>query len=166
VTLVRQLREWLASRPVRVGLLVAVLAVALFIYIDRAPKGIEATGTLDQCFGGWPVVYLEGDWQGSLPAELRNNPPGYLPVAVWPAGMSYDESTGDIRDGSGTVLFRRGDRVRIKGAVIENHGDPSPCYYIWNLRIDTIDPASTAVVDPPPGPAGEGLPRGMMTARN
>ena len=144
LTLVRQLREWLASRPVRVGLAVAVLAVALFIYIDRAPKGIEAYGTLDQCFGGWPVVYLEGDWEGSLPADLRRNPPGYLPVAAWPAGMSYQEDAGELRDRSGTVLFRRGERVRIIGAVIEVHGDPSPCYYIWNLRIDTIEAASTA----------------------
>lgn len=144
LTLVRQLREWLASRPVRVGLAVAVLAVALFIYIDRAPKGIEATGTLDQCSGGWPVVYLEGDWEGSLPADIRKNPPGYLPVSVWPAGMSYDEAAGELRDTSGTVLFTRGDRVRIKGAVIEVHGDPSPCYYIWNLRIDTIEAASSA----------------------
>ncbi len=146
VTVVTRYRQWLASKPVRVGLLVSVLAVALLIYIDRAPKSIEANGTLDQCYWGWPVVYLEGDWQGSLPADIRKNPPAYLPVAVWPTGMSYDEEAGELRDSSGTVRFRRGDRVRINGAVIEVHGDPSPCYYIWNLRIDTIDPASTAGV--------------------
>jgi hypothetical protein len=127
-----------------VGLLVGALAVALFVYIERAPKSLEATGTLDQCRGGWPVVYLEGDWQGSLPAQIRNNPPGYLPVSVWPAGMSFDETAGELRDSSGTVVFRRGDRVHLTGAVIEVHGDPSPCYYIWNLRVDTIEPASTA----------------------
>jgi hypothetical protein len=141
---VRQLRRRLASRPVRLGLLVGVLAVALLIYVDRAPKSLEADGILDQCFGGWPVIYLEGDWHGALPADIRRNPPGYLPVAVWPAGMSYDEEAGELRDSSGSVRLRRGDRVHLKGAVIEVHGDPSPCYYIWNLRIDSIDPASTA----------------------
>jgi hypothetical protein len=146
VSLVAKFRHWLALRPVRVGLLVSVLGVALLNYVDRSPKSIQANGTLDQCFGGWPVVYLEGDWQGALPADIRKNPPGYLPVAVWPAGMSYDEDAGELRDSGGTVRFRRGDRVRINGAVIEVHGDPSPCYYIWNLRIDTIDPASTAGV--------------------
>jgi hypothetical protein len=30
--------------------------------------------------------------------------------------------------------------VSIKGAVIEVHGDPSPCFYIYNLRIDSIGP--------------------------
>jgi hypothetical protein len=128
----------LALKPVRLALLAGALAVGLLLIADRLPKSIEATGTLDQCAGGWPVVRLDGDWRGALPADVRDNSPGYLPVASWPAGMSYDEAAGELRDSVGELLFRRGDPVSIKGAVIEVHGDPSPCYYIYNLRVDSI----------------------------
>ena len=131
-------QDRLASKPVRATLLVGVLAVALLIVYSRLPQTIETTGTLDQCRGGWPVVSLDGDWTGALPPSLRDYAPGYLPVAVWPAGMSFDEAAGELRDSDGDVLFRTGDRVSIKGAVIEVHGDPSPCWFIYDLRIDEI----------------------------
>ena len=84
------------------------------------------------------VVKLDGDWRSALPADVRAYSPGYLPVADWPTGMSYDEASGELRETSGAVRFRRGDRVRLKGSVVEVHRDPSPCFYIYNLKIDDI----------------------------
>lgn len=131
-----------APRQLRVALLIGALAMALLLVVDRVPRSIEASGTLDQCSWGWPVVQFDDDdWRGALPVIVRKHPPAYLPVAVWPDGMSYDEAAGELRDRAGAVLFRRGDRVSITGAVIEVHGDPSPCFYIYNLRVDSIEKA-------------------------
>ena len=61
-------RQQLTSRPVRVALLIGVLAVILLFVVDRAPKGIEASGTIDQCHWGWPIVHLDSDdWVRALP---------------------------------------------------------------------------------------------------
>ena len=32
----------------------------------------------------------------------------------------------------------KGDRVRVKGPLIEVHGDPSPCYYTLGMKIEEI----------------------------
>jgi hypothetical protein len=140
---IARFRYSLSLKPFRVALLVGALAVALSLVVSRLPRSIEATGTLDQCLGGWPVVQLDGDWRGALPKHVRAYAPQFLPVAQWPPGMSFDEASGELRDSSGSVLFRRGDQVWVKGAVIEVHGDPSPCYYIYNLMIDAIDRPTT-----------------------
>jgi hypothetical protein len=91
----RTFRQQLTSRPVRVALLTGVLAVILLFVVDRAPKGIEASGTIDQGHWGWPIVHLDSDdWVRALPPHIRKYPPGSLPVAAWPAGMFYDGGRG------------------------------------------------------------------------
>jgi hypothetical protein len=135
-----------AGGDVRVRLIAVVVGVACVavlvgaVVLPRANASIQGLGTLDQCYGGWPVVSLEGDWTAALPNELRDRPPTYLPVAEWPTGLHFDEASGELRDASGSTRFRRGDLVRIKASVVEVHGDPSPCYYIYNLRVERIQP--------------------------
>jgi len=40
-------------------------------------------------------------------------------LVVWPSGSSYDVATGEVRDGSGTLLGRVGETVQGGGAVGE-----------------------------------------------
>jgi len=85
------------------------------------------------------VISLEGDWQSALPADIRSYALGDLPVLMWPDGLSYDNSVGGVRDMSGVVQFRQGDRVRVKGSVVEASGDPPPCYSAYGLSIDRLE---------------------------
>jgi hypothetical protein len=134
-----------AARDVRVRA-VAVVVVACVavlvgaVVLPRARPSMQGLGTLDQCYGGWPVVSLEGDWTAALPHELKERPPTYLPVAEWPTGLHFDEASGELRDASGSTRFRWGDLVSIKASVVEVHGDPSPCYSIYNLKVERIQP--------------------------
>ncbi|HUP55736.1 MAG TPA: hypothetical protein VM408_09540 [Methylomirabilota bacterium] len=122
-------------------LAVAVAAAVAFI-LPRLPQPVGGVGTLDECaLMPAPVVVLDGDsWRQALPESARAGAPGMLPVAAWPDGLRYDDATDTVRDANGTVRFRRGDRVRIAGAIVEVHGDPSPCYYTRHVRIDSIEP--------------------------
>lgn len=38
--------------------------------------------------------------------------------------MHFDEAAGVLLDADGEPLFRTGERVRVKGSVVEVHGDP------------------------------------------
>ena len=111
------------------GLIVGALVVA--IVLTRLPKQVEGIGTLDGCAldRGWPVVLLDA---GSEP---------YLPVSTWPAGMTYNLAERVLVDASGRTVVSRGDRILVKGSIVEVHGDPSPCYFTRGIRIDTITPA-------------------------
>jgi hypothetical protein len=111
------------------GLIVGAVLVALVL--TRLPKQVDGTGTLDGCAldRGWPVVLLDA---GSEP---------YLPVSTWPAGMTYDLAERVLVDASGRTVVSRGDRILVKGSIVEVHGDPSPCYFTRGIRIDTITPA-------------------------
>ncbi|HLO36586.1 MAG TPA: hypothetical protein VK194_10905 [Candidatus Deferrimicrobium sp.] len=134
-----RLRVGLSQRRVQVILvLVGVLLVAAVI-LPRLPRPIAEVGTLDECLWGWPVVVLEGeDWKGALPDSLRAYARHQMPIAAWPSGMRYDEAAGTLLDARGDAVFHKGDRVRIKGSVVEVHGDPSPCFYTLGVNIDEI----------------------------
>jgi hypothetical protein len=135
----RGLRDRLSQRRVQ-GLLVliAVVAAATLI-LPRLPRPVAAFGTLEQCLGGWPVVLFEGeDWKGALPDPIRPYAQRQIPIASWPAGMRFDERAGALLDAQGLAVFRKGDRVRIKGFVIEVHGDPSPCFYTLGVKVEEI----------------------------
>ncbi len=133
------MREGLSRQRVQaLLLLVGVLLVAALILL-RLPRPVAGVATLDQCLGGWPVMVFEGeDWKSALPDDLRAYAPRYLPIAEWPNGIHFDEATGALLDIHGDELFRKGDRVRIKGSVVEVHGDPSPCFYTLAVSVEEI----------------------------
>ena len=125
-------------RGLAILLLVGVL-LAVALILPRLPRPVSGVGTLDACLTGAPVVLFEGeDWKGALPDDLRAYPPRQLPIAAWPSGMRFDEAAGALLDSHGGALFHKGDRVRIKGSVIEVHGDPSPCYYTLGVKVEEI----------------------------
>lgn len=134
-----RLQKGLSRWSVRVLLVVVGIALAAGLVIARMPRAVAAEGTLDQCLGGWPVVVFEGeDWKAALPDDARPYAQRQIPVAEWPSGMSFDESAGALLDGRGEPVFRKGDRVRVAGAIVETHGDPAPCFYTLGVKIDTI----------------------------
>ena len=125
----------------RVQVLVAAAAVLLIVAVLllRLPRTVTATGTIDQCLGGWAVVRFDGEaWKAALPDDLRAYVPGYIPVAEWPSGLSFDEAAGTLVRVNGDEVLRTGDRVRIRGSIVDVHGDPSPCYYTLGVRIEEI----------------------------
>ena len=99
---------------------------------------VDTTGTLGTCFTGEPVVMLDGDWQGALPADARDSSPGYVPLAIISSGWVYDQDSGELRAPNGQVRARNGDRVRIQATVVEVQGDPSPCYYTLGLKLGDL----------------------------
>jgi hypothetical protein len=136
----RDLRNDATVGVVAMALIGAVVAFVVLVVLPGPARSIQELATLDQCYGGWPVVSLEGDWTAALPNELRDRPPPYLPVAEWPVGLHFDAASGELRDASGSTRFRRGDLVSIKASIVEIHGDPSPCFYTYNVRIERIQP--------------------------
>jgi hypothetical protein len=136
-------RAFLASRWVRVTVLVAVAAVAASFLLSRMPKPIEGVVRLEECtlMAAAVIVADEAVWQGALPAD-RPSGAVQIPIASWPEGLIYDMATGALVDAEGTVRFRRGDDVRIRGEVFEARGDPSPCYFIYSVRIQHIEPVT------------------------
>ncbi len=135
------IRAALARVPLRFVLVVVALAAAVVFILPRLPRPVAGVGTLDECaLMSAPIVVLDGDaWRQALP-DGGVGAPNMLPVAAWPDGLRYD-ATDTLRDPDGAVRFRRGDRVRITGAIVEVHGDPSACYYTRHVRIDSIEAA-------------------------
>jgi hypothetical protein len=129
----------LSQRRVQAFLVLVGLLLAAALLVPRLPHPVASAGTLDQCLGGWPVVVFDGeDWKGALPDDYRSYAPRQIPIAEWPSGMRFDEPEGALFDAHGAALFQKGDRVRIKGSVIEVHGDPSPCYYTLGVKVEEI----------------------------
>ncbi len=120
-------------------LLVAAVVIAVALVVARLPRPVVATGTLDQCLGGWPVVVFEGeDWKAALPDDIRPYAQRQIPVADWPSGMRFDEAAGTLLDGQGAAVFRNGDRVRVAGTIVRTQGDPAPCFYTLGVRIESL----------------------------
>ena len=137
----RAIRAALARVPLRSAVVVLAFVAAVVFILPRLPRPVAGVGTLDECvLMAAPIVVLDGDaWREALPESARAGAPGMLPVAAWPNGLRYDDATDTVRDPDGAIRFRRGDRVRITGAIVEVHGDPSPCYYTRHIRIDSIE---------------------------
>ena len=135
----RSLQRRRIPQGVRILVILVAMSFAFALILLRVPRTVEAFGTIERCFGGWAVVSLEGeDWRAGLPDDLRPYGERQFPVASWPAGMRFDEAAGTLVGADGEPLFRTGERLRLKGSVIEVHGDPSPCYYTVGIRIEDI----------------------------
>jgi hypothetical protein len=106
------------------GWLAAVTGTLVFAVVWLSPLKLTTTARLATCYWGDPVVVFDGR---------------ELPVAGWPAGMSYDANRDAVIDPAGAVLFHKGDLVAIEGHPVEVHGDPSPCFQIRAMKIDRID---------------------------
>lgn len=135
----RHLRDGLSQRRI-VGLLVlggVLLAAALIL--PRLERPVAGVATLDQCHWGWPVVAFEGEtWRSALPDDVRSSAPREIPIVQWPSGLRFDEAAGALLDAQGGVVFRKGDRVRIQGSVVEVDGDPAPCFITIGVKVDAI----------------------------
>lgn len=133
------LRERVSPRGVQVVLALVAVAFALALILVRVPVTVSGYGTIEQCSKGWAVIELEGeDWRAGLPDDLQPYGDRQFPVIAWPAGMSFDEAEHVLLDADGEPVFHTGERVRLKGSVVEIHGDPSPCYYTTNIRVEEI----------------------------
>lgn len=135
------LRERVSPRGVQVLLALVAVMFAVALVLVRVPVTVAGYGTIEQCFMGWAVIELEGEeWRAALPEELKPYGDRQFPVISWPAGMHFDEEAHVLLDADGEPLFRTGERVRVKGSVVEIHGDPSPCFYTTNIRVEEIGP--------------------------
>ena len=133
--------ERVSPRGVQVvlGLVAVMFAVALIAV--RVPVTVSGYGKIEQCSKGWAVIELEGeDWRAALPEDLKPYGDRQFPVISWPAGMHFDEARRVLLDADGEPIFHTGERVRVKGSVVEIHGDPSPCFYTTNMRVEEIGP--------------------------
>jgi hypothetical protein len=135
-----RVRQGLSRRSVVTLLVIVAIAIAATgLILVRLPRPVDAVGTLDECPGGWPVVVFEGeDWKAALPDNIRPYAQRQIPVADWPSGMRFDRSAGALLDRHGDLVFRKGDRVRVAGTIVETQGDPAPCFYTIGVKIDTI----------------------------
>jgi hypothetical protein len=118
-------RRTRVSRARWLVLAAAVAVAALVLAIATRPTSVEGTGTLSECHWGYPIVSIDG-----------GDP--YLPIAVWPEGLRYDYEVKAVVDGSGQPVIRLGERIALKGTIVEVHGDPSPCYYTRNISLTSI----------------------------
>jgi hypothetical protein len=108
---------------------VAGIALAAAFLLWALPERVLGPASLDECSNfRWPVVMLDGGTDH------------WLPVMAWPAGLSYDDAGHVLRDSSDRVVLRRGDRVIVKGSIVDVHGDPSPCYYTRGIELEAIAP--------------------------
>ena len=128
-----------SPRAVQVVLGLVAVVFGLALVLVRVPVTVSGYGTIEQCSKGWAVIELEGEeWRATLPEDLPPYGDRQFPVISWPAGMHFDEAQHVLLDADGVPLFRTGERVRVKGSVVEIHGDPSPCFYIVNIRVEEI----------------------------
>lgn len=116
------------GRRARWLVVAAVVAVAaLVLVIATRPTSVEGSGTLSECYWGDPIVSIDG-----------GDP--YLPVAGWPEGLRYDHESKAVVDSSGQPVIHLGERVALKGNLVEVHGDPSPCFLTRNIKLTSIQP--------------------------
>ena len=134
----------LASRWTRLAVLLAVGAIVILFILSMLPQPIAGVVRLDECtLMAAPVITAEDPWWlGALPGDAQRGGGSQIPIASWPDGLTYDMAAGTVVDAAGTIHFRRGDEVRIRGEIFEARGDPSPCYYIYSVRIQQIEAAT------------------------
>jgi hypothetical protein len=115
------------GRRARWLVLAVVVAVAILVLvIATRPTTVEGSGILSECYWGYPIVSIDG-----------GDP--YLPVAVWPDGLRYDHEGKAVVDASGQPVIHLGERVALKGSIVEVHGDPSPCFQTRNIKLTSIE---------------------------
>ena len=116
---------------------IVLIASAVFA---RLPRPIAGVGTLDLCLlTQSPIVAFEGeDWRGAFPDDVRTYAPRQVPIVEWPSGMRFDQEAGALIDADGTEAFRKGDRVKVEGSLIQTSGDPAPCYYTLGMKVTEI----------------------------
>jgi hypothetical protein len=90
------------------------------------PMRADGAGTLRECYWGDPVVALD------VGAEHD------LPVARWPDGLAFNHDRHAVIDGSGREVAHVGDRIVVRGSVVDVHGDPSPCFFTRGIRIESL----------------------------
>ena len=135
-------RARVSPRGVQVVLALVAVMFALALILVRVPVTVTGCGKIEQCSMGWAVIELEGEeWRAALPDDLKPYGDRQFPVISWPAGMHFDEAQHVLLDADGEPIFRTGERVRVKGSIVEIHGDPSPCFYTTNIRVEEIGPA-------------------------
>lgn len=107
---------------------ISIIAITGAFLLWSLPEPAQGSGSLDECLWGWPVVKLDGGTDY------------YLPVISWPAGLTYDEEADVLRNFDDLPMLRRGDRVALKGSIVDMGGDIPPCFYSRGIKLDTIGP--------------------------
>jgi hypothetical protein len=127
-----------SARPRVLGLAVpagVLLAASIVLVLVHLPRPISGIAALTQC-SGWPMLAFEGEgWTSAFPGDPASVP-RQVAIAGWPGGMRFDEASGVLRDAQGDAVFRSGDRMRVKGSVVQVYGDPSPC---WQTRAVSVE---------------------------
>jgi hypothetical protein len=106
----------------------AVVLATLVVVIATRPTSVDGTGTLSECYWKSPIVSIDG-----------GDP--YLPVAAWPDGLRYDYEDKAVVDTSGQPVIRLGERVALKGTIVEVNGDIPVCFYTRQIRLTSITAA-------------------------
>ncbi len=114
-------------RRVRVIVVIGGILLAVALIVPRIPHQFEATGTLDECHWGWPIVVFDGP-----------DPKGQWTVEEWPTALRYDDKGHVLLDADGQVLFRKGDRVKVRGAVVEAPRDIPPCFEGTGVQVNAV----------------------------
>jgi len=105
----------------------AAAVATLVLAIATRPTDVEGSGNLSECYWGDAIVSIDdGD--------------PYLPVAVWPDGLRYDHQAKAVVDASGQPVIHLGERVALKGSLVDVHGDPSRCFQERNIKLTSIEP--------------------------
>ncbi len=110
----------------RVIVVIGGILLAGALILPRIPRQFEATGTLDECSWGWPIVVFDGP-----------DPKEQWTVEEWPTALRYDMEGHALlgADGQSTA---QGDRVKVTGQIIEVHGDIPPCFQTMGVRVEAV----------------------------
>ena len=71
--------------------------------------------------------------------DLDGDPGGSRAVEIWPTNVIVDVAGGRVLDRGQRVIATLGDRVRVSGLFVRQHGDIDPCGASERLSLDSFE---------------------------